>query len=119
MVETLPKSDVDTTPRVYRENGITYAYHDYAQFVVISYPDGYMTGRAMTDMEIRQGIHLQRLREMHPAEVETLSFAVDLAQHMRRPRFWWDCLVMFALLAAVIAAGAILQLGQKAHLINH
>lgn len=125
MVETLPKSDtgpksdIDTAPRIYCEGGVTYAFHDYAQFVVIRYVDGYMTGRAMTDMEIRQGEHLQRLRTMRPAELEAISFAVDLARHWKRPRFWLDCLIMFALLAAVIAVGAILQLGQKAHLINH
>lgn len=125
MVETLPqsdtdpKSDIDTSPRIYREDGVTYAYHDYAQFVVIRYVDGYMTGRAMTDMEIRQGEQLRRVRAIRPEEVEALSFTADLARHMKRPRFWWDCLVMFALLAVAVAACAILQLGAKAHLINH
>jgi len=119
MVETLPKTDVDTTPRIHTCEGIRYAYHDYAQFVVISYPNGFQTARTMTDMEIRQAEQVRIVREMHPAEVETLSLAVDLARHMKRPRFWLDCLVMLALLAAVIAVGAILQLGQKAHLINN
>lgn len=119
MLETLPKSDVDTTPRICSCDGIRYAYHDYAQFVVISYPDGYLTARAMTETEIRQAQQIETIRNMPADDVEDLPFVVDLARHMQRPRFWWDCLVMFALLAAVIAVGAILQLGHKAHLINH
>ncbi|HXE06825.1 MAG TPA: hypothetical protein VN612_02935 [Acidobacteriaceae bacterium] len=118
MVAASPKPDIDTELRVYTDHGIRYAYHDYAQMVVIVHPDGYQTARAMSEMEIREGEHLRRLRTMHPDEADEPSFTVDLARNMRRPRFWWDCLVMLVLFLAVIATGAILQAGHPAHLSN-